>query len=408
MHFRPLSLSIALLALLALLPGSAPAGQTERVVLVIIDGLRYSEGLGDPARTHVPEMSALAAQGALVEPFLNDGYTYTSRAIPAIWCGAWTGVSSFSDPDCGGTSNSYAELPTVFEYFRKGLSRPAEDCIYILKNLCSWKASFDLSYGPAYWPLYHEEGVLDTDVWQEAQTVLATQSPSFLLLYLAGVDYAGHHLSWNEYLAAIETADGIVGDLWQALQADPDYAGKTTMLVTNDHGRHTTDFTGHGDGCAGCRTIQLLAIGPDIQPGLVSTVPRSIPDVTPTIGALLGFPTPLATGSAMEELFRDPTGVGDDPVPGTEGLWLKLAPNPTRRGTEARFFLPRAARVSAFVHDLAGRRVAGLLDREMEAGEHAFNWSGRDAGGGSLAAGVYFLSVTTAEMNVTRKIVLLP
>jgi hypothetical protein len=278
----------------------------------------------------------------------------------------------------------------------------------VLKNLCSWKASFDPSYGPDYWPLYHAEGVLDTDVWQEAQTVLATQSPSFLLLYLSGVDYAGHHLGWDAYLSAIETADGIVGSLWETLEADPDYAGKTTLIVTNDHGRHTTDFTGHGDGCAGCRTIQLLAIGPDIEAGLVSTVPRSIPDVTPTIGALLEFPTPLASGSAMEELFRDPTGVGDDTAPGTEWLRLVLAPNPTRNATEARFLLPRRARVSSSVHDLAGRRVATLLDGEMEAGEHVITWNGRDAEGGSLAAGVYFLSVTTPGKTVTRKIVLLP
>jgi len=397
-----------MMIIVALLPQTSLAGQTERVVLVIIDGLRYSEGLGDPARAHVPEMGALAAQAALAEPFLNDGVTKTWRAVPAIWCGAWTEISTFSDPDCGGQDNNHSDLPTVFEYFRKGLSRPADDCIYVLKDLCSWKASFDLSYGPDYWPHYHTQGTSDTQVWQEAQTILATLSPSFLLLYLSDVDHAGHVGNWNEYLAAIETADGIVGALWQTLQANPNYAGKTTMLVTNDHGRHTTDFTGHGDGCAGCRTIQLLAVGPDIQPGLVSTVSRSIPDVTPTIGALLEFPTPLATGSAMEEIFRDPTGVGDDPATGRGRLWLELAPNPTRRGTEVTFFLPRAARVSSFVHDLSGRRVATLLDREMEEGEHRTTWNGHGDRGRTLAAGVYFLSVTTAETSVTRKIVLLP
>ena len=254
-------------AVLALVLAVRPvaAYQTERVVLVIIDGLRYTEGMGDPARTYVPEMGVLAQQGTLVETFLNDGYTYTARAVPAIWCGGWTQMVSFSDPDCGGTSNYYSSMPSLFEYYRKGLSRPASDCIYVLKYLCSWKGSFNPSYGPTYWPTYHAAGSTDDDVWAQAQTVLATQAPHFMLLYLADVDHAGHSGVWNDYTQAIANADDIVGRLWQTLQTNPVYAGKTTMIVTNDHGRHTTDFTGHGDSCAGCRRIQLLAIGPDIR-----------------------------------------------------------------------------------------------------------------------------------------------
>ena len=286
-------------------PGPLAAYETENVVLVIIDGLRYSEGLGDPNHTFVPEMWQLAQQGAIVEPFLNDGYTYTSRAIPAIWCGAWTDVQWFSDPDCNGSSNSHAVMPTVFEYYRKQLSRPAEDCIYVLKDVgCPWKASFDPDYGPDYWPLYHSVGVTDLDVWQQAQPLIDTHTPSLLLLYLASVDHEGHSGDWDAYVSAIEVADSIVGMLWDHLQAHPHYAGKTTLIVTNDHGRHDYDFSGHGDGCDGCRTIQLLAVGPDIQPGLVSTIPRTLRDVTPTIGELLGFDAEQATGEAMLELMN--------------------------------------------------------------------------------------------------------
>ena len=83
-------------------PDRAWALETERVVLVVIDGLRYTEGLGDASETYTPHMHALADAGAIVEPFLNDGITYTSRAIPAIWCGAWTEIDQFDDPACGG------------------------------------------------------------------------------------------------------------------------------------------------------------------------------------------------------------------------------------------------------------------------------------------------------------------
>ena len=288
-------------------PASADfkTGRTEHVVLVIIDGLRYTEGLGDPQRTYVPEMDALSLQGAVVEPFRNDGYTYTSRAIPAIWCGAWTEVLTFPDPACNGQSNNYAVLPTIFEYFRKQLSRPEQDCVYVLLDVdCPWKPSFDPDYGPDYWPRFHNVGHSDLEVWQEAKTILTTSTPAFFILYLAGVDSAGHGGSWNNYTNAIITADGIVGELWELIESHPVYSGTTTMLVTNDHGRHTQDFSGHGCGCEGCRTIQLLAIGPDIKEGLVSDTPRTLCDIAPTIGALLGFTVEEATGAVMEEILR--------------------------------------------------------------------------------------------------------
>ena len=311
-----LKTAIAVIAVLALTIGYATAYETEKIALVIIDGLRYTEGLGDPNHTYVPEMWGLAQQGAIIEPFLNDGFTYTSRAIPAIWCGAWTEVVSFSDPTCGGSTNKHPVLPTIFEYYRKYLSRPEEDCFYFLKDVgCPWKASFDPDYGHDFWPRYHSVGTTDLDVWYETEPLLEQYTPAFFILYLASVDHEGHSGNWDRYVNSISVADSIVGMLWDYLQANPFYAGTTTMIVTNDHGRHDYDFSGHGDGCDGCRTIQLLAIGPDIKTGFISNVPRTIPDIVPTIGELLGFPTEDSTGTAMIEILetgaqapRRPTG----------------------------------------------------------------------------------------------------
>ncbi len=293
-----------MLALMPVAPTWAAEYETQNVALVIIDGLRYSEGLGDPDHTQVPEMWALAQQGTIIEPFFNDGYTYTARAIPAIWAGAWTPVDEFPDPDCGGDTNNHSRLPTVFEYYRKGLARPAEDCFNIVGNVsCPWKPSFDAEYGPDFWPTIHHEGSTDTGVWTSALHLLNEQTPRFFVLYLSGVDHGGHSGDWDEYLESISEADSVVGYLWHFLQIHPHYAGTTTMIVTNDHGRHDNDFSGHGDGCDGCRRIQLLAVGPDTPAGLVSTVPRSIPDITPTIGELLGFPTGYSTGTPMLEIL---------------------------------------------------------------------------------------------------------
>ncbi len=220
----------------------------------------------------------------------------------------------FFDPECQ-EDNQYSPVPWVHEYYRRQLGRPAEDCVYILGAYCPWRPSYLPTYGPDYWPETAGTSGSDDASWTAAQTILATQQPHFLTLYLSNVDSAGHSGNWAGYISAIENADRIVGELWTWLQQDAHYAGTTTVLVTNDHGRHTTNFSGHGDQCEGCRNIQLLAIGPRIKAGYVSTVERTIPDVAPTIAALLGFQTEFATGEAMTELFShdcNANGTPDD------------------------------------------------------------------------------------------------
>jgi hypothetical protein len=381
---------------------------SENVVLVVIDGLRYTEGLGDPSHTYVPEMWALAQQGSIIEPFQNDGVTSTWRAIPAIWCGAWTEVYKFNDPDCGGQENNYSELPTVFEYYRKGLSRPVEDCVYVLKDVgCTWKASFDPDYGPDYWPLYHSTGSTDLDVWHEAEMILNTYTPSFSLLYFAGVDHAGHSGDWNYYTSSIAVADSIVGMLWEFLQAHPSYAGTTTMFVTNDHGRHTSNFSGHGDGCDGCRTIQLLAVGPDIEIGHISDVPRTLPDITPTIGELLGFPTENATGTSMMEILCETAvGVEDDLGP-SDRFKIAAVPNPFNPGVSIEFRIPEASSVQLTIFDVSGRRVAIVADGHYQRGKFVRKWDGRDDSGREVGSGTYFAKIAAEKFTATKKIVLI-
>lgn len=286
---------------------AAPPYRTENVILVIIDGLRYSEGLGDTTHEFIPKMYALSRQGTKIEPFTNDRYTYTARGIPAIWCGAWTEVLEFKDPICGGSGNSRCELPTVFEYYRKQVCRSKEDCIYVLPDVgCPWRASLDPDYGTDFWPLYHSVGHTDMEVWAQARDMLTEHHPSLALLYFDRVDHFGHSGSWSYYTRSIELADSIVGMVWEFVESDSIYAGRTTMFVTNDHGRHTEDFTGHGCECRGCRTIQLLAIGPDIKEDFVSTTPRTLCDIAPTIGELMGFCLEKSTGTPMLEILKEP------------------------------------------------------------------------------------------------------
>ncbi len=75
-------------------------------------------------------------------------------------------------------------------------------------------------------------------------------------------------------------------------------------------------------------------------------------------------------------------------------------PNPFNPTTKIRFELNRSEEVRLEVYDISGRRVSGLLNRQLPAGIYEYTFDGRD-----LASGVYFYSLTTQEKKITRKMV---
>ncbi len=77
-------------------------------------------------------------------------------------------------------------------------------------------------------------------------------------------------------------------------------------------------------------------------------------------------------------------------------------PNPFNPSTTISFTLDRSGFVSLNVYDVAGRAVATVLNKSMEAGTYdvGFNASG-------LSSGVYFYKLKTAEQEMTKKMILL-
>jgi hypothetical protein len=79
------------------------------------------------------------------------------------------------------------------------------------------------------------------------------------------------------------------------------------------------------------------------------------------------------------------------------------APNPFQRTTRIRLSLPEARAVSALVFDVAGRRVADLVDRTMSPGEWDIAWDGRRADGTLAEPGVYLVRVRAGSDLVVRR-----
>jgi hypothetical protein len=79
------------------------------------------------------------------------------------------------------------------------------------------------------------------------------------------------------------------------------------LFVTSDHGRHDDShggFQDHGDGCDGCREVTFLAVGPHIDPLCPAAAPpRTLADITPTLGRILGYDAEHSEGEVMHEIF---------------------------------------------------------------------------------------------------------
>jgi hypothetical protein len=106
-----------------------------------------------------------------------------------------------------------------------------------------------------------------------------------------------------------------------------------------------------------------------------------------------------------EDIAR-PTGVPDGEV----GRKLDLAqnrPNPFNPKTLIAFSLPEASDVRLEIYDVAGRKVTTLVDRHLTAGPHSYEWDGRNQNGERVASGVYFYRLSTAERDLSKKMVLL-
>ncbi|HEX8313537.1 MAG TPA: alkaline phosphatase family protein [Flavisolibacter sp.] len=72
--------------------------------------------------------------------------------------------------------------------------------------------------------------------------------PSVVLLSLGGTDEAAHQKKYDVYLQQANNADRMIGELWQYLQTLPEYANKTTFLITTDHGRGNNETNWHSHG----------------------------------------------------------------------------------------------------------------------------------------------------------------
>jgi len=86
----------------------------------------------------------------------------------------------------------------------------------------------------------------------------------------------------------------------------------------------------------------------------------------------------------------------------TEFTLFQNYPNPFNPTTLIRFGLPQAANVQLAIYNLAGHRVATLLNERKPAGYHPVEFDGRE-----LASGTYFYRLVADQFSAQRKLLLI-
>ena len=371
------------------------AARAQNVVIVVIDGVRYTESFGGGAATIPGIWQELRPQGMIWEHFSNDGLTYTCPGHASIESGTWQTI--FND------GSERPTFPTIFEYFRKESGLAQSTCAVVAgkPKLQVLSYSSHPDYGSDYGATTHIASG-DLAVFDSLRSVLAREKPRLVLVNFPGTDFAAHAGILEEHLAALRTADSLTDQIWKLINDDPFYAGTTTLFVTNDHGRHDDEhggFQAHGDSCQGCRHIMLLAVGRLVKAGLVSTTARAQIDIATTVGWLLGFATPYAQGA---NLLEDPVTallLGASALPGA--IELQAYPNPFNGSARLIYMIPKESHVQLALFDLLGRRVRTFKDGPVPAGRHTVI-----VDAGDLPSGIYAIRLTSGQFLASSRMLL--
>lgn len=282
--------------------------KTNKVIILVVDGPRYTETWGDSSHSLIPNRFALLNEGVMVANFRNNGATFTNPGHTAICTGVYDPIAN--------NGSELPHYPSLLQVYVKHFGNPSyaaliasKDKLHILSNT-THSGYYD------QFQCYKDCGVngdgtggyrSDSITFLHVMDQLNSGIPKLMVVNFREPDTYGHLADSLGYIHAIQRTDQYVAEIYQFIQSHPNYKDQTTLIVTNDHGRHTagwnTGFVGHGDDCDGCRQIEFFAISPDFKKNTIVSNSYEQIDIAPTVAVLLGIPMKYSHGKVMWELF---------------------------------------------------------------------------------------------------------
>ena len=283
--------------------------KTKNVIVVVVDGARYTETWGESTHQYIPHRYSMLSEGVLCNNFMNNGVTATVPGHTAICTGFYESINN--------AGLEYPSSPSIFQYWLKMYPQltssawviSTKDKLEVLSDCkdVKWQGKFRPSKdcGNAGLGSGYRD---DSTTFANLQSKLSTNHIRLALVNFKQPDASGHANDSLGYLQGIITTDNYIYQLWQQIQNDPFYKDQTTLIVTNDHGRHTAGhldgFVSHGDSCYGCRHIELFAIGPDFKKNYVTDWHYEQIDIANTVAELMGFYMPTSKGKVIKNIFK--------------------------------------------------------------------------------------------------------
>lgn len=324
-----------------------PKHRTENVIFVMTDGLRWQEVFGGadaPLLTKenggvadvdalkktywrdTPELrrvalmpffwSVMATQGQVYgnrnkssDAHVTNGKNFSYPGYNETFCG-------FPDPRINSNANVPNPNVTVFEWlhgkpkFQGNIAAfGAWDVFTGILNAERCGFPVNAGFAPltaipatpklellnrmkAEMPRTWEGEPYDALTFHTAMEYLKVKKPRVLYLSLGETDEWAHAGNYKEYLDAARRADAYLKEIWDTVQAMPQYRGKTTLIFTPDHGRGDapTGWKSHGSEVEGSEFIWLGFLGPDTAPlgERANIAPVTQNQIAATLAAFLG------------------------------------------------------------------------------------------------------------------------
>ena len=140
-------------------------------------------------------------------------------------------------------------------------------------------------------PKYWHNVRYDVFTFRGALEHLRTEQPRVLYVALGETDDWAHAGRYDLYLDAAYRIDQYVRRLWETAQSLPQYNGKTSLVITTDHGRGDgrEGWKSHSAEIPGSDRMWIAVMGPDTPAaGIRHNVRATQSQVAATVAMLLG------------------------------------------------------------------------------------------------------------------------
>ena len=195
----------------------------------------------------------------------------------------------------GGETDALREMRKVLDAGKGGADPESAARIekYILEELTRGTANIN---GPA---------AGDRKAIRVARNLITIFKPKVTGIVLQNADTA--HGNFNGYVDVIRQNDAALGELWEAVKADPELRDSTSFIILPEFGRdrdlNSRRGLDHGDGSDDLRYVTTTCWGPDFKSGVEYDDVIDAIDVAPTVTSMFGTRAAFSKGKRISKAF---------------------------------------------------------------------------------------------------------